>query len=192
MISFDRMTHQLSVARDLVEQAQSRGTYSEQNCKTCSYWVICMILATNLRPILMITRQLVVKFSNVLVSPIGLKLLIMGILKVPIRRLSLICSIRLTCTLHQQENALHMLNVCKTLPIVMAKTRRAIRMHGRSSLILRAKGFNSQKQVRFEQSTRVTSCLLRARAIDATHAESVGLQPERIDVLLQVWRVAVC
>ena len=30
MISFDRMTHQLSVARDLVEQAQSRGTYSEQ------------------------------------------------------------------------------------------------------------------------------------------------------------------
>lgn len=30
MISFDRMTHQLSVARDLVEQAQSRGAYSEQ------------------------------------------------------------------------------------------------------------------------------------------------------------------
>lgn len=30
MISSDRMAHQLIVARDLVEQAQSRGTYSEQ------------------------------------------------------------------------------------------------------------------------------------------------------------------
>lgn len=131
MISSDRMAHQLSVARDLVEHARLRGSYSEQELQ--DLFVLGYLhdigyeFATDPDDHEAIGGEVLKRLGFTYWAEVANH----GNPESSYSsaELDLLNSADMTCTLHQQGNASHMLNVCKTLPIVMAKTHRAIRTH---------------------------------------------------------------